>query len=67
MERSFVKYIVSDYSKFGKVTTVTFAQLDEAAIITDQVPPQLYLDSTVVKAVGNKTLGPGIPLEEDSQ
>ena len=67
MERSFVKYIVSVYSKFGKVTTVTFAQLDEAAIITDQVPPQLYLDSTVVKAVGNKTLGPGIPLEEDSQ
>lgn len=64
MNHSFVNYIVADYSKFGKVTTITFAQLEEAAIITDSLPDQIYMDHTVIKAVGEKTMGPGNKGEE---
>ncbi len=58
MERSFVNYVVADSSKFGKVSTITFGRLEEAAIITDRLPDQAYIDKTVIKAVGEKTMGP---------
>lgn len=59
IERSFVSYIVTDASKFGKVSTITFGSLDGSAIITDRLPDQVYIDHTVVKAFGEKTRGPG--------
>lgn len=48
IERSFVSYVVADSSKFGKVSTVTFASLDASAIITDAVPDSSFEDHTVI-------------------
>lgn len=52
MKHSFASYIVADYSKFGKVTTMTFADLEDATIITDSLPDPVYRDLTVVKTAG---------------
>ena len=38
-------------SKFDKVSTVSFAPLDQAAIITDRLPDPEYGERTVVKEV----------------
>ena len=51
IERSFVSYVVADSSKFGKVSTVSFAPLDAAAILTDHLPDPVYSQHTVVKEV----------------
>lgn len=51
IERSFMAYVLADASKFGKVSTVTFAKLEEAAIITDVLKDTEYADLTVVKEV----------------
>lgn len=51
MERSFVSYVLADASKFDKVSTVSFAPLDQAAIITDRLPDPEYGERTVVKEV----------------
>lgn len=50
--RSFVSYVLADSSKFGKVSTVSFAPLDAAAIVTDDLPDPVYAEHTVVKEVG---------------
>ena len=51
MERSFVSYVLADASKFDKVSTVGFAPLDQAAIVTDRLPDPEYGERTVVKEV----------------
>lgn len=51
ISRSFVSYIVADSSKFDRVSTVSFAKLEEAAIITDRLPDKSYQQLTVVKEV----------------
>ncbi|MCQ2508425.1 MAG: DeoR/GlpR family DNA-binding transcription regulator [Dorea sp.] len=35
-EQSIERYVLADYSKFGKVTMMTFADFDQATIITDR-------------------------------
>lgn len=44
-------YILGDHSKFGKITSVKFAELNKAGIITDKVPDKKYLSETQVKEV----------------
>lgn len=44
-------YILGDHSKFGKITSVKFAELNKANIITDKVPDKKYLSETQVKEV----------------
>lgn len=51
IEHSFVAYVVTDSSKFGKVSTVSFASLEEAIIITDHVSDPDYAQHTIVKEV----------------
>ena len=43
--------VLADASKFDKVSTVSFAPLDQAAIITDRLPDPEYGERTVVKEV----------------
>lgn len=40
VERTFKKYVLADYSKFDTVTSFTFAQLEDAIIITEKTPSE---------------------------
>lgn len=52
MSRSFMRCILADCSKFGKINSVSFGNLSQACIITDQVENKKYLDYTVIREVG---------------
>ncbi|WP_455714974.1 DeoR/GlpR family DNA-binding transcription regulator [Anaerosporobacter sp.] len=49
--RSYMTYILADHSKFDKVTSVTFASIDQVCIITDYVPNEEYKEVAIVKEV----------------
>lgn len=51
IKRSFLTYILADHTKFGKVTSVTFADIERSCIITDYVPDEKFKKATVVKEV----------------
>lgn len=44
MKHCHQKYILADASKFGEITAISFARLDEAQIITEKKPPKEYND-----------------------
>lgn len=49
INRSFVTYILADSSKFGKVSSISFAPIDRACIITDKMPDGIFDKLTVIK------------------
>ena len=49
IKHSYMSYILADHSKFGVVSSVTFAELKTCAIITDKEPSKQYTDETVIK------------------
>lgn len=51
ISKSFVSYVLADSSKFGKVSSVTYADLSQACIVTDSVPDTKYHDIAVIKEV----------------
>ena len=51
IKRSYLTYVLTDHTKFGKVTSVTFADIDKACIITDYLPDDKFRKATVVKEV----------------
>lgn len=51
IENSRTVYILADHSKFDKITSVTFAQLNKAQIITDRLLDKKYLFKTNIKEV----------------
>ena len=51
MENAFVSYVLADSSKFGKISSVRFASIDTACIITDSEPEEIYRSKTVVKVL----------------
>lgn len=51
VKRSYVAFVLADSSKFGKVSSVTFAELKQACIITDRAPDSKYGRETVVKEI----------------
>lgn len=53
MRRSFTTYVLADNSKFGVVSSVTFAAIDEATIITDYLEDDRYHKYTEIKQVEN--------------
>ncbi len=44
-------YILGDHSKFGKISSVKFSELNKGKIITDKVPDKKYLSETFIKEV----------------
>lgn len=50
-ERAKSVYILSDSSKFGKITAAAMFPLDTAQIITDHLPDERYLEYTEIKEV----------------
>jgi DeoR family fructose operon transcriptional repressor len=51
VSRSYMAYVLADHTKFGKVTSVTFANLEQACILTDYAPEERYKKATIVKEV----------------
>ena len=51
IERSLATYILADSSKFGMISSVTFADINAASIITDKLPVPAYTGYTMVKEV----------------
>lgn len=51
MKQSEECFVLADSSKFGKVLPVTFADLDEACILTDRLLNPIYRQHTVIKEV----------------
>ena len=51
-QKSYVTYILSDNSKFGKSAAITFADIKKACIITDRLQDNRYRDLTIIKEVG---------------
>lgn len=54
ISQSYITYILTDHTKFGKVSSVTFSNIDHACIITDYLPDEKFRKATVVKEVQNK-------------
>ena len=52
IHQSFVSYVLADSSKLGKVSTVSFAPLEAAVLITDRLTDPSYAEKTIVKEVG---------------
>ena len=51
MKNSYMAYVLSDSTKFGNVSSVTFAKIKSACVITDSIPDQAYSKLTVIKEV----------------
>lgn len=51
MKQSYVSFVLADRAKFGLISSVTFAELDDACIITDKADNPQYRQHTVVKEV----------------
>lgn len=51
VSRSKEVFILADQSKFGKITSVKFSELNRGKIITDKVPDKKYFSETSIKEV----------------
>lgn len=45
-------FVLADYSKFGNVSSVTFASLERGVILTDRRPPESFGAVKSIKIVG---------------
>ena len=51
MKKSYVSFVLADHTKFGLVSPVTFADIEEACVITDGLEGEHYRRYTVIKEV----------------
>lgn len=51
VKQTYAAYILADHTKFGRVSSVTFASLDKAVIITDSKADEEYHRYTEIKEV----------------
>lgn len=52
MNRSFMRVVLADSSKFGQISSVSFGNLSQACIVTEQLLNKKYGDYTVIREVG---------------
>jgi len=48
---SYISYILADHSKFGQISSVTFADITSCCIITDREVNKNYSSKTIIKVV----------------
>ncbi len=53
VKHAYISYILADHSKFGQVSSVTFADITACCIITDKEVGKGYSSKTVIKVVKN--------------
>lgn len=51
MRQSYISFVLADHTKFGLISSVTFADLGDACILTDKLTDPQYSQYTVVKEV----------------
>ncbi|MBE5840507.1 MAG: DeoR/GlpR transcriptional regulator [Butyrivibrio sp.] len=51
VKHAYISYILADHSKFGLVSSVTFADITKCCIITDKEPKASYGSKTIIKVV----------------
>lgn len=51
IQQSCISFVLADHTKFGLISSVTFADLDEAYIITDRVEDPLYHKEAMIKKI----------------
>ena len=51
VKHAYVPYMLADHTKFGRVSSVSFAPLSACCIITDRDVGANYLDKTIIKIV----------------
>ena len=51
LRQAYIKYVLADSSKFGRVSAVTVAPIDQACIVTDRLPDKSYRKHAVIKEV----------------
>ena len=51
VQKSYITYILADHSKFGQISSVTFAPLEKACLITDRASDARYKEKCVLKEV----------------
>ncbi|WP_022773035.1 DeoR/GlpR family DNA-binding transcription regulator [Butyrivibrio sp. AE2015] len=51
VKHAYISYILADHTKFGQVSSVTFADITSCCIITDKEPSKNYSSKTIVKVV----------------
>ncbi len=54
VKRSLQTYILADHTKFGAISSVTFANIWDCSIITDKLPDSKYAELTMVKSVSQR-------------
>ncbi|MCR5670238.1 MAG: DeoR/GlpR family DNA-binding transcription regulator [Butyrivibrio sp.] len=51
VKHAYIPYILADHTKFGQVSSVTFAELRACCIITDKEAAAAYQNKTIIKVV----------------
>ncbi len=51
VRHAYISYILADHTKFGQISSVTFADITSCCIITDQEVSKNYLGKTIIKVV----------------
>ncbi len=51
VRHAYISYILADHSKFGQISSVTFADITSCCIITDKDVSKNYLGKTIIKVV----------------
>ncbi len=51
VKHAYISYILSDHSKFGQISSVTFADISSCCIITDKEVGKNYTSKTIIKVV----------------
>ena len=51
VKHAYISYVLADHTKFGQVSSVTFADISNCCIITDKEPSKNYSSKTIVKVV----------------
>ena len=51
VRHAYISYILADHSKFGQISSVTFADITSCCIITDREVSKNYLGKTIIKVV----------------
>lgn len=52
VKHAYISYILADHSKFGQISSVTFADIASCCIITDKEVSKNYHSKTIIKVVG---------------
>ncbi len=57
VKHAYISYVLADHSKFGQISSVTFADISNCCIITDREVSKNYSGKTIIKVIGASNEG----------